>query len=84
MIDLSTGEFLGHIANQVELYRAFERFVQLVRKHNPHCLLHFEDFGTLLDYYPNIYPKPIKGLQMLSASSRNTKINTQFSMTTCK
>lgn len=24
----------------------FTRFVQLVRKHNPHCLLHFEDFGV--------------------------------------
>lgn len=22
------------------------RFVQLVRKHKPHCLLHFEDFGV--------------------------------------
>ena len=23
-----------------------DRFVQLVRKHLPHCLLHFEDFGV--------------------------------------
>ena len=22
------------------------RFIQLVRKHKPHCLLHFEDFGV--------------------------------------
>lgn len=22
------------------------RFVQIVRKHHPHCLLHFEDFGV--------------------------------------
>ena len=22
------------------------RFVQLVRKYHPHCLLHFEDFGV--------------------------------------
>lgn len=32
------------------------RFVQLVRKHKPHCLLHFEDFGvtnaqTILERY---------------------------------
>jgi malate dehydrogenase (oxaloacetate-decarboxylating) len=24
----------------------WRRFVQLVRKHHPHCLLHFEDFGV--------------------------------------
>ena len=36
--------------------RPAHRFVQLVRKHHPHCLLHFEDFGVtnakrLLDKY---------------------------------
>jgi malate dehydrogenase (oxaloacetate-decarboxylating) len=24
----------------------FYRFVRIVRKHHPHCLLHFEDFGV--------------------------------------
>ncbi|ELU42583.1 nad-dependent malic enzyme [Rhizoctonia solani AG-1 IA] len=32
-------------ASWTESLRA-SRFVQLVRKHNPHCLLHFEDFGV--------------------------------------
>lgn len=29
-----------------EYDRFIDKFVQLVRKHHPHCLLHFEDFGV--------------------------------------
>ncbi|KAG2153594.1 uncharacterized protein EDB93DRAFT_1135648 [Suillus bovinus] len=42
----------------VEYDKFIDRFVQLIRKHQPHCLLHFEDFGVtnaqrLLDLYRN-------------------------------
>ena len=41
---------------ELDLRCLFHRFVQLVRKHHPHSLLHFEDFGVnnaqrLLDMY---------------------------------
>ncbi|KAI0701246.1 hypothetical protein C8T65DRAFT_656552 [Cerioporus squamosus] len=40
--------------------RFVDKFVQLVRKHHPHALLHFEDFGVsnaqrLLDIYRNMH-----------------------------
>ncbi|OJA16884.1 hypothetical protein AZE42_08502 [Rhizopogon vesiculosus] len=42
----------------VEYDKFIDKFVQLVRKHQPHCLLHFEDFGvsnaqSLLELYRN-------------------------------
>jgi malate dehydrogenase (oxaloacetate-decarboxylating) len=41
-----------------EYDRFIDKFVQLIRKHHPHCLLHFEDFGVtnaqrLLELYRN-------------------------------
>ncbi|KAG0706613.1 hypothetical protein DFH29DRAFT_900437 [Suillus ampliporus] len=42
----------------VEYDKFIDKFVQLVRKYHPHCLLHFEDFGVsnaqrLLELYRN-------------------------------
>ncbi|KAG1879565.1 hypothetical protein C8R48DRAFT_589629 [Suillus tomentosus] len=42
----------------VEYDKFIDKFVQLIRKHQPHCLLHFEDFGVtnaqrFLDLYRN-------------------------------
>lgn len=42
----------------VEYDKFIDKFVQLIRKHHPHCLLHFEDFGVtnaqrLLELYRN-------------------------------
>ncbi|KAG1763865.1 hypothetical protein EDD22DRAFT_1050017 [Suillus occidentalis] len=42
----------------VEYDKFIDKFVQLIRKHQPHCLLHFEDFGVsnaqrLLELYRN-------------------------------
>lgn len=34
----------------VRLQLRVRRFVQLVRKHHPHSLLHFEDFGVTNAY----------------------------------
>lgn len=44
-------------SNLIGLLRP-RRFVQLIRKYQPHCLLHFEDFGVsnaqrLLELYQN-------------------------------
>ncbi|KAG1813881.1 uncharacterized protein BJ212DRAFT_1514481 [Suillus subaureus] len=41
-----------------EYDKFIDKFVQLIRKHHPHCLLHFEDFGVtnaqrLLELYRN-------------------------------
>jgi hypothetical protein len=41
---LSTSGFFSRV--HVGDVLTWRRFVQLVRKHHPHCLLHFEDFGV--------------------------------------
>lgn len=40
---ISESEYFGELCAVLSLHN---RFVQLVRKHRPHSLLHFEDFGT--------------------------------------
>jgi malate dehydrogenase (oxaloacetate-decarboxylating) len=57
LVAYSLSQGWSHERVRGERYDAFaDKFVQLVRKHHPHCLLHFEDFGVenahrLLDRY---------------------------------